>query len=116
MNSNDFERARAGYDDAHEEALVEAITRAVFAASVISEPPVTVLRTGELTNALLTVLATAIALSPSAVRSPAAIRKTTNSLWRRLLKRVAAARANADFGDFESNCFRHDDSERGGHA
>ena len=106
MNRNDLERARAGYDDAHEEALVEAITRAVFAASVISEPPVTVLRTGELTNAL----------SPSAVRSPAAIRKTTNSLWRWLLKRVAAARANADFGDFESNCFRHDDSERGGHA
>ena len=116
MNSNDFERARAGYDDAHEEALVEAITRAVFAASVIGEPPVTVLRTGELTNALRTGVATAIALSPSAVRSPAAIRKTTNSLWRRLLKRVAAARANADFGDFESNCFRHDDSERGGHA
>jgi hypothetical protein len=106
-----YQRATASYD-AHEEALVEAITRAMFEASVIGEPPVPVLRIGELTDASLNVLAATLALSSELARSPAAIRKTTDILRRRLPKRVANARGNSDFQDFKNHCFRHDDPDR----
>jgi hypothetical protein len=110
---NAFARAQAGYDDKHEKAPVEAVIRAVVEVSLISEPPVLVLRTGELTSTLVSVLAASLALSPSAARSPAAIRKVTDTLRRRLLKRVAAARADPDFSDFEARAFRPDDAKRG---
>jgi hypothetical protein len=83
---------------------VKVIMRGVVEASQIGEPPVLVLRSGELTSALLTILATAIALSPESVRSPAAIRKVTEALRRHLQERVAVARASLDFLDFESHC------------
>lgn len=113
---NAFERAITAYDDAHERALVESVTRAIVDASLISESPLLVLRTGELTSALLIVLAAAIALSPEAARSSAAIRKTTDELRRRLKKCVAVARAHPDFREFEARSFRQDDAKRGGHS
>jgi hypothetical protein len=111
-----YQRAESGYDEAHERALVDAITAAIADASMVSDPPVMVIRTGELTSALLTCLANAIALSPSAVRSPTAIRKRIEELQRRLLRHVAAARASADFLDLEARFFRSDDKDRGGRA
>jgi hypothetical protein len=114
MNAN--ERAQLGYDEQHRDDLVAAIMDAIKAASTIADPPVMMLRTGELTDALITVLALIMALSPPAVRSPAAIRKTTEVLRQRLQARVAAARASAEFQDLEKRFFRSDDDERGGHT
>jgi hypothetical protein len=110
-----FERT-SGYDEAHERALVDAITTAITNASMVSDPRCMVLRTGEVTAALLTCLASAIALSPSAVRSPTAIRQICGQLRRRLIKRVGDARADADFRDLEAGMFRSDDKDRGGRA
>jgi hypothetical protein len=111
-----FERAASGYDEEFERLLVAEIMRAITEASIVAEPRCMVLRTGEMTAALLTVLASAIALSPSAVRSPTAIRQICDQLRRRLIKRVANARANSDFRDFEARIFRSDDKDRGGSA
>jgi hypothetical protein len=74
------------------------------------------IRTGELTDALTNVLAAAIAMSPSAVRSPASIRKITNELRRRITRKVAEARTNSNFQDFERHAFGDDDATRGGRA
>jgi hypothetical protein len=74
---------------------------------------VAVIRTGEMTSALLTYLASAIALSPSSTRSPTAIRNTIEELRRRLFTCVSAARQSPDFHDFEARIFRSDDDERG---
>ena len=76
---NALERAPTDYEEKHEKAVIEAIMRIVADAPLISEPPLSVLRTGELASALLTVLAAAIALSPEAVCSLATIRKTTDA-------------------------------------
>jgi hypothetical protein len=111
-----FERAAAGFDEDFEHLLTGEIMRAIAAASMVSDPPCMVLRTGEMTSALLTVLASAIALSPSAMRSPSAIRQICDDLRRRLIKRVAGSRASADFRDFEARMFRSDDKDRGGNA
>jgi hypothetical protein len=88
---NAFERAQAGYDDDHERALVDAIIEAIAEASLISEPPAVCLRTGEIANALTRVLALILAMSPSAVRSPAAISKLTEEVHRRLTRGAANA-------------------------
>jgi anaerobic glycerol-3-phosphate dehydrogenase len=111
-----LDRAHAGYDPTHREALTEAILRAIADASIINEPRVLCLRTGELTDALVDVLAAAIAMSPEAIRSPAAIRKLTDELRRRSIKKVAEAGSNPDFQDFERRIFRNDDEKRGGRA
>jgi hypothetical protein len=111
-----FERATAGFDDAHERALLDAIITAIGKASMVSDPPCMVLRTGEMQSALLTCLAGAIALSPAATRSPTAIRKTVDELRRRLIKHVGAARNSGEFRDFEARIFRSDDEDRGGNA
>jgi hypothetical protein len=111
-----YERAAEGYDEAHEEALVAAITKAIGEASMVTDPPCLVLRTGELVSALTSVLATALALSPERVRSPTAIRKTLDKVRQRLIRRVAVARANAELRDLEARIFRGDDRERGGNA
>ena len=57
-----------------------------------------------------------LAMSPSAVRSPTAIRKLTDDLGKTLRRKVAAARADADFQSFTNHCFRDDDEQRGGRA
>jgi hypothetical protein len=114
---NAFEKAQFGYDRAHEQALVDAIVRAIIEKSYIGEPPpVLCIRTGELASALTTVLAMALALSPAAVRSPATIRKLTDRLRQRLIKSSAAMASDPATRDFLARAFRNDDSERGGHA
>lgn len=111
-----FERALAGYDVQHRNTLTEAILRAIVDASVIEQPPVLCIRTGELTDALIDALAAAIAMSPEATRSPAAIRKITDELRKRIVRKVAEVRSNADFRAFEDRVFRSDDDTRGGRA
>jgi hypothetical protein len=113
---NAYERAQMGYDDAHEQALLDAIVEAIGQASLISEPPVLCLRTGEIAIALTRVLALILAISPSAARSPTAIRKLTEEFRRRLIKGAANAARDPDLNDFVARAFRNDDRERGGHA
>jgi hypothetical protein len=111
-----LEHAMAGYDDAHEQALVDAITKAIADTSLIPEPPVLCLRTGETARALMRVLVLTLAMSPSSTRSPGAIRKLTDELRRRLIKGAAEARQNPLVNDFVARAFRDDDHERGGNA
>ena len=70
-----FARATLEYDKAHERALMEAITRTIFESSTVSDANAIVIRTGEAAEALLTVLAGILAMSPAATRSPTAIRR-----------------------------------------
>jgi len=108
-----YARAAAGYDDEFEEHLVDVITTAIAEASMVTDAQVMMLRTGETASALLTVLASVLALSPAAVRSPTALRKTVDELGKRLRRRVAGVQGEADA--FRRRCFNSDDPA-GGHA
>ena len=109
-----YERAAAGWDDTHEHELAAAIFRAMADASIVSDVNCCVMRTGETASALLTVLATVLAMSPAAVRSPTALRKTVDELGKRLRRRVALAENNADLQAFIRRAFHSGDV--GGHA
>jgi hypothetical protein len=85
-----YAKATLEYDPQHEKALLKAITEAIFLTSMVSDVNVAAIRTGECAEALLTVLAGVLAMSPSATRSPAAIRKTVDDLGKRLRSKVAA--------------------------
>jgi hypothetical protein len=98
-------RAAAGYDEAHERALVEAIVEAIGQASMISDCNAMVLRTGECASALLTLLAAVLAMSPTVTRSPAATRRTMDELHRRLRRRLADAERDPTMQDFVRQCF-----------
>ena len=56
---------------------------------MVTDANAVVIRTGELTSALLTALASAMAISPAAHRSPAAMRKFLDELHRRLPSNIA---------------------------
>ena len=79
-----FARATLEYDKAHERALMEAITRAIFESSTVSDANAIVIRTAEAAEAVLTVLAGILAMSPAAIRSPTAIHKTVDEFGKRL--------------------------------
>ena len=106
-----FARATLEYDKDHERGLLEAITRAIFESSTVSDANAIVIRTGEAAEALLTVLAGILALSPAATRSPTAIRKTVDDLDKRLRRQIAAAEASEDLQEFISRTFRGNDVE-----
>ena len=80
----------------------------------MSDANAIVVRTGEATQALLTALACVLALSPSAIRSPTAIRKTVDDLGKRLRRRVASAEQSPDLKDFVRRSFWNTDE--GGNA
>jgi hypothetical protein len=104
-----YARATAGFDEAHERQLVEALTAAVVETSRASDCDAVLLRTGEIASALLTVLAGTLAMSPASVRSPTAIRRTVDELRRR----ITQAERDPELQDFMRRCFRDD---VGGHA
>ena len=89
---------------------MEAITRAIFESSV-SDANAIVIRTGEAAQALLTVLAGILAVSPSATRSPTAIRRTVDDLGKRLRRQIAAAERSEDLQEFVRRTFRGNDVE-----
>ena len=72
-----YAKAVLEYDEAHEQALMEAVTAAIFDASKVSDCNAIIIRTGEAAEALLTVLAGVLAMSPSVTRSPTAIRQAS---------------------------------------
>jgi hypothetical protein len=111
-----YARAQAGYDVAFKDTLTEAIFRAITDVSFASDLNCIAIRTGETSHALADTLALFLALSPAATRSPKAIREMTDDLRKRLIKNVAAARANPATQDFLARVFRGDDDERGGHG
>ena len=104
-----YAKAVLEYDEAHERALLDAITQAIFETSRVSDANAIVVRTGEATQALLTALACVLALSPSAIRSPTAIRKTVDDLGKRL-----SAEQSPDLKDFVRRSFWNTDE--GGNA
>ena len=106
-----FARATLEYDKDHERALLEAIKRAIFESSTVSDANAIVIRTGEAAEALLTVLAGVLAMSPAATRSPTAIRRTIHDLGKRLRRQIAAAEASEDLQEFISRTFRGNDVE-----
>jgi hypothetical protein len=109
-----YDRATSAYDKNHERALLEAITRAIFESSTVSDTNAIVIRTGEAAEALLTVLAGILAMSSSAKRSPTPIRKTIDDLGKRLRRQIAAAEQNADIQEFVRRTF--DGTGTGGNA
>ena len=106
-----YARATLEYDKDHERALLEAITRAIFESSTVSDANAIVIRTGEAAEALLTVLAGILAMSPSATRSPTAIRRTVDDLGKRLRRQIAAAEGSEDLQEFIRRTFRGNDVE-----
>ena len=95
-----FARAAAGYDEAFERQLVEVITKAIFEESVASDIEIVALRPAETCEALLVVLSAMLAMSPPTVRTPAAIRKTTNDMRRKLTSIVREAEQNVGLQTF----------------
>jgi hypothetical protein len=104
-----YARAVREYDEAFERELVETIMEAIAQASLVSDANCCVMRTGETASALVTVLAATLALSPAAVRLPAAIRKLTDEIRHRLLRRISQGQADAD--EFRGRCFTSTDVE-----
>ena len=101
-----YARAALEYDEEHERALLQAITQAIFETSIVSDCNVCAIRTGEAAEALLTVLASVLAMSPSASRSPTAIRKTIDELGKRLRRKVSAAEQCAELQELLRRTFR----------
>ena len=82
---------RAAYDKDHERALLEAIKRTIFESFM---------------------LVGILAMSPAAIRSPTAIRRTLiDDLGKRLRRQIAAAEASEDLQEFISRTFRGNDVE-----
>jgi hypothetical protein len=107
-----FERATAGYDEAFEQQLAYAITVAIAETSRVTDVNAICIRTGETIAALVTTLASVLAMSPSAVRSPTQIRKTLDE--QRLRRRLAAAEADPVLQEFMRRAFNATDDA--GHA
>jgi len=93
---------------------VEAAIKAIVRASVLGDCNVAALRTSEITAALLDVLGMTLCFSPSATRSPTAIRRTLDELGKHLRRRIAKAEADPGVQDFLRRVFRGLDV--GGHA
>jgi hypothetical protein len=100
----DYATATREYDSAFEHAFADTIMEAIAKSCMVIDAPRMVIRTGEAAGALLTVLAIMIALSPSAARSPGAIRKAIEEL----------GNASADEASEEIQDLLH--SDVGGHA
>jgi hypothetical protein len=114
MSNKDLKRATTGYDDAHERALGDAILTTIVKRSMVDG--VMVIRTGEIAAALTGLLAMTLALSPSATRTPAAIREISDRFRQKLEHLVRQAERDPALFDFKERVFRNDDRERGGRA
>ena len=109
--SGTFARATAGYDTEHERALMESITAAIFEASMVSDANAIVVRTAETAEAVLTVLAGILAMSPAVTRSPTALRSHIDELGKRLHRKVSAAEQDSDLQEFLRQTFRNGGTE-----
>jgi len=106
MSQATYARAALEYDVEHEQFLIEALTETIFKASMVTDANVAVFRTAEIAQALLTLLSCTLAMSPSATRSPNAIRKTCDDFGKTLRRKVSAVERNADMQEFMRRTFR----------
>jgi hypothetical protein len=109
-----LDRATTEYDAEHERDLGDALIATIIKHSMVDG--VMVIRTGEIAAALTSVLAMTLALSPSAVRSPAAIREISEKVRKKLLRQVHAAERDPTLHDLLSRTFNYSDRKRGGAA
>ena len=77
--------------------------------NIVSDCRLAAIRTGECAEALLTILACVLAMSPSVTRSPAAIRKIVDEIGKRLRGKVAAAETNEVLRELFRHSFRGND-------
>jgi hypothetical protein len=104
-----FHATGGEYDKAHEQELARVITEAIIQTSLVSDANAVVVRTGEISEALIATLACALAMSPSVTRSPTAIRRTTEDIAKRLYRRIVAAKNDPDLRDFVRRSFSGND-------
>jgi hypothetical protein len=97
-----YVRAVAGYDDHFKRELVEQISTAIFEASITTDAKACALRTGESTDALVTVLGFVLAMRPEA-KVPSQLRVPTEEIGKRLLRDVKAFRETHP--DFDRSLF-----------
>jgi hypothetical protein len=109
-----LDRATTAYDPEHEKAIGDALITTIIEQSMVDG--VMVIRTGEIAAALTSVLAMTLALSPSVVRSPAAIREISERVRKKLMRQVHAADRDPTLFDFKIYTFNETDPERGGHG
>jgi hypothetical protein len=110
-----YERAvRRSHDAELVQTLLHAIVEAIFEASRVSDAKAVVLRTGELTDALVVALASVLALRPEG-RVPSQLRMLTEDIGRRLRRDVAQFRNDAEFIRTIATWF-DDDAKLGGSA
>jgi hypothetical protein len=111
-------KARAGYDRAFEERLLERTVETIVAESMLDDGvgKVLVLRTGETAAALISALASVLALSPPAAHSGDAIKQTSRSFHRKLHSQVRQATRDPQLHDFLRRTFNYTDRTRGGRA
>jgi hypothetical protein len=92
-------------DPRFERALADAIGTAIATTSVVVDAPIMAIRTGETLAALVTTLASVLALSPAA-RSPTALRRAVDTIAKQLRRQAAAAVADPSVHEFKRRgCF-----------
>jgi hypothetical protein len=100
-----LERASAEYDAEFEDGLVVEITRAIVDASKVTDTAAIVMRLHETTSALLTCLATVMAMSPSVTGSRTVQRQFLRELDKTLRQRMAAAEHSPELHDLLRQAF-----------
>jgi hypothetical protein len=107
-----FERETCGFDAQHADELRAALIAAITETSKDSDTGALVLHTAEITTVLLDLLVLVLCMSPPEARNPTAIGRLTDSLRKRLQRRVAAAQG--DPAEIRRRCFTGGDVA--GHA
>ena len=86
----------AAIADAFEQELAEAIMELIAQSCRIKGTEAVVLRVAESVSALVSCLASVLALSPAATRSPTRTRRIINDLHKRLRTRLSRMQPEAD--------------------
>src|SRR5262245_16542662 len=98
--SGTYERAVAGYDEEHRDRLAAAIINAIAQASLLNDAKVMALRTGEMTDAVLSVPAWVIAMRCD-LQSPAKVREAAEQVRKTLIRDVPQFRGDSEFRKFK---------------
>lgn len=104
-NRTSYATATRGYDEAFERSLADAIAVVIATESIVTDAPIMALRTGETVGALVTTLASVLALTPDA-RSPTTLRRAVDAIAKTLRRKAAAAAADPSVRAFKTRgCF-----------
>ena len=107
------------YDGSFEARLLDRIVETIVAESMFDDSagkPVLVPRTGETAAALISALASVLALSPPAAHSSNAIKQTSQCFRCKLHSQVRQATRDPYLHDFLRRTFNYSDRTRGGRA